>query len=156
MAVIVAFAAGCASVPSSPTAGPASKSTSPILAGRLFAEACIKPYPSFAQSTTALAENGFTQNEITKTYYLTTENLSVKLLDSANAAQGVLSFDSPSNPDTCSLVFGTSVPVDTAVNEFAQGTASAMASAPLPPNISLTSRPSANGQRLFNARINAQ
>ena len=149
-----AVVAACETVPSSPNAGPAAGPTSAVLAGRLFADICLKPYPTFADTQAALATHGFTQNTVTSTYYLTSENLSVKLLDSANAAQGVLSFDVPANPDTCSMVFAANVDGDTATSQLAQGTASVF-SGDLPPGISVTSN-QRGGLTYVNARINAQ
>ena len=154
LVLFTAFVAGCATVPQSPTAAPANGPTSAVLAGRLFAEICIQPAPTFATSRAALAANGFTQNSVTSTYYLTSENLSVKLLDSANAAQGVLAFDEPANPNTCSMVFATNVDGDTATSQLAQGTASVLSS-DLPPGISVTSN-QRGGLTYINARINAQ
>lgn len=152
--LIAAFVAGCATVPQSPNAGPATGPTSAVLAGQLFAEICIQPYPTFATSQAALSARGFTQNTITSTYYLTSENLSVKLLDSAIAAQGVLTFDESANPDTCSMVFATNVDGDTATSQLAQGTASVL-STDLPPGISVTSN-QRDGLTYINARITAQ
>jgi len=153
-ALIVALVAGCATVPQSPNAGPADGPTSAVLAGRLFAEICIQPAPTFATSKAALVANGFTQNSITSTFYLTSENLSVKLLDTANAANGVLTFDEPANPNSCSMVFATNVDGDTATSQLAQGTASVLTTPP-PPGITVTSN-QRGGLTYVNARINAQ
>lgn len=151
---VLASVAGCTNVPSSSTAGPAAGPTSAVLAGQLFAEICIAQAPTFAGSQAAMAARGFTQNAITKTFYLTTENLSVKLLDSRDADAGRLNFDVPANPDTCSMVFGTNVDGNTATAQMAQGTASVL-STELPSGITITSRP-AGGLTLMNARIKAQ
>lgn len=149
----LAGVAGCTSVPRSPNAGPAAGPTSAVLAGQLFAEICIAPAPTFAGSKAALAARGFTQNAITNTYYLTSENLSIKLLDSALATRGVLSFDDPAQPDTCSLVFGTNVDGDTAASQLAQGTAAVTTD--VPPGITVTSNQRA-GLTYVNARLTAQ
>lgn len=149
----LAAVVGCATVPQSPTAGPAAGPTSAVLAGQLFAEICIEPAPTFAGSKAALAARGFTQNTITNTFYLTSENLSIKLQDSALAERGVLSFDDPAQPDTCSIVFATNVDGETAASQLAQGTVAVTTD--VPPGITVTSNQRA-GLTYVNARLTAQ
>lgn len=151
--VALMVVSACSAPPRSTSAAPAAGPTSPLLAGQLFGKICIATQPSFAQAPAALSTAGFTQNSITSTYYLTTENLSIKLLDSRTDQQGVLSFEQPANPDTCSIVFGTDLSADAAVAQFSQGTASVTTS--LPPGITVTSRPQGN-LTFINARTNVQ
>ncbi len=87
--------------PTSPQAGPGSQIVPPATAGRYFAEACLLTKPGFAGAGTALADDPFTQNSATSTYYHNTGNLSIKAV-----------------PGSCSLVMAVKPPVEQSLRAF--------------------------------------
>ena len=93
-----------AAPPSSPQAGPGTQIVPPATAGRFFAEACLLTKPSFAAAGAALADDPFTQNSVTTTYYHNTGNLSIKAV-----------------PGSCSLVMAVRSPVEGALRAFNDG-----------------------------------
>ena len=107
-AVLIALAAaGCtdiSGIPQSATASPGKNLISAEAAGRLFAETCLATAPNFKHVAQEISGKPFVQHSESKTYYHTSDNLSVKV-----SGYG------------CSLVFKSEKSVDDTVSELANG-----------------------------------
>lgn len=131
----------CAAPPVSETAGPQPGPTSPATAGKLFAKGCLQQLPAFAGTPAALATEPVVQRRDTGTYYHTSQNLSLKVVQTTAERY-------------CSVVFGTTGGTDAVINAF--GTAASAAAPGLQADLILDYTAGPDGLTYYNARVKAQ
>lgn len=139
----VAFAGlvACAAPPVSDTAGPQLTPASPATAGQLFAKGCLQQLPRFSGTPGALATEPVTQRRSSGTYYHNAQNLSLKVLQTAEGPY-------------CSVVFGTTGNDSQVINAFGQA---ASAAAPgVQADLIIDFTPGPDNTTYYNARVNAQ
>ncbi len=126
-----------AKIPVSRSAGPGQSVMSGYDAGVIFANTCLVRGPNFDNYAYGLRVHDVTRNEVTGTFYHNTANLSVRVADGQ-----------------CSLVFFSDASTDNVVSQLADGTLSIIA--PVPRNISVTSRAAPSGDgRYYRMAIQA-
>lgn len=138
---LTALVAACSQPPVSADAVPGAEPANPATAGALFAKGCLATLPDFAGTPAALASEPVTQRQASGVYYHNSENLSLKVVRTADGAY-------------CSVVFGTPLGENEAVAAFG---AAARAIAPTATaDVEITVTPAPGGLTYYNARTNAQ